>query len=113
MIYEETTSPNQNGPNVKTIQVPDPPMCHSTGVSGTDSNLDCAATLSQLNANDIRIEVYNHVRQAMAFEQNPVVNIVGAAGIARPTPRADSLSVGRGLGRAAEIPKIVPSATCR
>jgi hypothetical protein len=80
MIYEETTSPNQNGPNVKTIQVPDPPMCHSTGVSGTDSDLDCTATLSQLNANDIRIEVYNHVRQAMAFEQNPAVNIVGAAG---------------------------------
>jgi hypothetical protein len=73
MIYEETTSPNQNGPNVKTIQVPDPPMCHSTGVSGTDSDLDCTATLSQLNANDIRIEVYNHVRQAMAFEQNPAV----------------------------------------
>jgi len=90
MIYEETTSPNQNGPNVKTIQVPDPPMCHSTGVSGTDSDLDCTATLSQLNANDIRIEVYNHVRQAMAFEQNPAVNIVGAAGHHR-IPQRDAI----------------------
>jgi hypothetical protein len=32
-----------------------------TGVGGTDSDLDCAATLSQLNANEVRIEVYSHV----------------------------------------------------
>jgi len=62
MIYEETTIPNQNGPNMKRIRVPNQLMCRFTGVGGTDSDLDCAATLSQLNANEVRIEVYSHVR---------------------------------------------------
>jgi hypothetical protein len=37
-------------------------MCRFTGVGGTDSDLDCTTTLSQLNANEVRIEVYSHVR---------------------------------------------------
>ena len=35
MICEETTIPNQSGPNMKTIQVPDQFIFRFTGVGGT------------------------------------------------------------------------------
>ncbi len=74
MSYQATTIPNQTIPNMKTIQVYDPPMCCSTGICGTDIDPDLvnfAAMLSQLGTHGIKVERYNLGQQPMAFVQNP------------------------------------------
>jgi len=61
---------------MKTIQVYDPPMCCSTGICGTQVDLDLvsfAAMLAQLGQHGIHIERYNLAQAPMAFVNNPVV----------------------------------------
>lgn len=61
---------------MKTIQVYDPPMCCSTGICGTEIDLDLinfAALLSQLGTHGIKIERFNLGQQPMAFAENAVV----------------------------------------
>jgi Arsenical resistance operon protein ArsD len=63
-------------PNMKTIQVYDPPMCCSTGVCGPtiDPILpQFAGFLHQLKSHGVQVERYNLAQQPLAFVQNPAV----------------------------------------
>ena len=61
---------------MKAIQVYDPPMCCSTGICGTNIDLDLvsfATMLAQLGHSGITIERYNLGQQPAEFVKNPMV----------------------------------------
>jgi hypothetical protein len=66
----------KNYPNMKTVQVYDPPMCCSTGLCGTEIDpalVSFAALLTELSQKGVKVERYNMGQQPMAFVQNPTV----------------------------------------
>ena len=65
--------------SMKSLQVYDPPMCCSTGISGTDINPDLVsfgALLTQLGSHGVKVERYNLGQQPMAFVENPTVKLL-------------------------------------
>jgi len=58
------------------LQVYDPPMCCSTGVCGTQVDLELvsfAVMLAQLRGHGIAVERYNLGQEPLAFVNNPAV----------------------------------------
>jgi hypothetical protein len=61
---------------MKSIRIYDPPMCCSTGVSGTEVDADLAnfaAMLSQLAERGVTIERFNLGKEPLAFVRNETV----------------------------------------